>query len=481
MSFKRIWLLWAAGVALAACDEDTASLGIYTETDDIAVSSAEFQASTRTIKADSVLGDNSTCYFGQVTDPETQTRIKAEFLALFHTFENYTLPDYDQMVKNGQGEVEADSVEIRLYYENFYGDPTNAMKMSVYELDTLNVPREDTLYYTDVKLEKYVNPHRTTSLAQKMISPYDYTVPYGTLTSSSYYNNIRIMLPKEYGTFILNKYYENPAYFKDSYSFAHHVCPGFYFRLTDGDGTMFYLNISTLSIYFSYKTDSSEENLVGVSRFAATPEVIQNTRFENNGIDRLLSEAVGNNFTLLKTPAGAYTEVTLPVNEIYRGHENDSINKAEIMFTRYNNTVNSDFALGIPPTLLMVRKKEMYSFFENKKVTDNETSYITTYSAQYNGYTYSNISRLVAYCMNERRNESKASGLSESQWEDANPDWNKVVLIPVNVTSNSYGNQVSITNNLGMNSVRLVGGTDPETKKPVVPIPLQVIYSKFNK
>lgn len=481
MSFKQIWLLLAAGLMGTACDDDTASMGIYTDADNISVSGKDFQASTRTIKADSVLGENTTCYFGQVTDPETKTRIKAEFLAQFHTFENYTLPPYEQMVKNEQGEIEADSVEVRLYYENFYGDSTNVMKMSVYELDTLNVLREDTLYYTDVKLEKYINPNRTEPIAKKMVSPLDFTVPYGTLTSSSYYKNIRVMLPKEYGTFILRKYYENPAFFKDSYNFAHHVCPGFYFKLTDGDGTMFYLNISALSIYFSYKTDDSDKPLTGVSRFAATPEVIQNTRFNNEGIDRLLTETEGNNFTLIKTPAGAFTEVTLPVDEIYQGHENDSINKAEITFTHYNNNVTTRFSLGIPPTLLMVRKQDMYTFFEKKKVADSETSYITTYDGQYNGYTFSNISRLVAYCMNEKRNALKASNLTEAEWTAQNKDWNKVVLIPVNTTTNSYGTLVSVTNNLAMNSIRLVGGTNTETGAPIAPIPLQVVYSKFSK
>ncbi|MCM1107776.1 MAG: DUF4270 domain-containing protein [Clostridium sp.] len=480
MSLNYIWPVLAAGIVLAACDDETASLGIYTDTDDIAVSAADFQASSQTIKVDSVLGENTTCYFGQVTDPETKTRIKAEFVAQFHTFENYTLPSYDLIQKNEAGEIEADSVEIRLYYESFYGDSTNVMKMSVYELDTLNVLREDTVYYTDVKLEKYINPNRTTPLAKKMLAPFDYTVPYGTLTSSSYYKNIRIMLPKEYGTFILKRYYENPAYFKDSYSFAHHVCPGFYFKLTDGDGTMFYLNISTLSVYFSYKEKAdSETTSVGVSRFAATPEVIQNTRFENSGIDRLIEESHRSNFTLLKTPAGAYTEVTLPVDEIYQGHESDSINKAEIAFTRYNNATTNSFALGTPTTLLMVRKQDMFDFFEQNKVVDNETSYVTAYTSQYNNYSFSNISRLVAYCMNEKRNALKNKGMSEADWVKEHPDWNKVVLIPVNLTSTSTSSQVSVSNNLGMNSVRLVGGVDPVTGKPI-PIPLQVIYSKFN-
>ena len=70
-----------------------------------------------------------------MTDPETNMQIKAEFLAQFSTLENYEFPAYDLMVKNEQGEIEADSIEIRLYYEKYYGDENNPMKVDVYELE----------------------------------------------------------------------------------------------------------------------------------------------------------------------------------------------------------------------------------------------------------------------------------------------------------------------------------------------------------
>ena len=64
-----------------------------------------------------------------MTDPETGLQVKAEFLAQFATLENWEFPDYGLMVKNAEGEVEADSIEIRLYYERYYGDGNNPMKV----------------------------------------------------------------------------------------------------------------------------------------------------------------------------------------------------------------------------------------------------------------------------------------------------------------------------------------------------------------
>lgn len=481
MNIKNIWIALPA-LFCAACDDSTSSLGIYDTNDEITSSYSSFDVKTTSIKVDSVLGNSNTCYFGQIVDPETKSQIRAEFLAQFYTLENYTLPQYDIMVKDENGKVKVDSVDIRLYYESYFGDGGNVMKMSVYELDTANVPREDTLYYTDVKLEKYINPLRTEPLAKKMISPLDYTVGSDNLSGSGYYKNIRISLPNEYGQFVLGKYYENPGYFKDSYQFIHHVCPGFYFSLTDGIGSMYYLDIGTFSIYFTYKDKVKVVNdknevilkdtvLVGVSRFAATPEVIQSTRIDNRGIEQLISETKETECTLLKTPAGVYTEVELPIEDIYRGHERDSVNKAELSFTRYNSSLQTDYSLGVPQQLLMVRKSEMYTFFEEKKTVDSNTSFISTFEQQYNRYSYGNISRLIAHCFAEKRTGVEDMGGDEAAWLAENPDWNKVVLIPVTMTSSN--NVTTVTCNMGMNSVRLVG----ENK----PVELNVIYSKFNR
>lgn len=44
--------------------------------------------------------------------------------------------------------------------------------------------------------------------------------------------------------------------------------------------------------------------------------------------------------------------------------------------------------MGIPQYLLMVRKKEMYSFFEENKITDNISSFITSFTSNSNKYTF---------------------------------------------------------------------------------------------
>ena len=103
-------------------------------------------------------------------------------------------------------------------------------------------------------------------------------------------------------------------------------------------------------------------------------------------------------------------------------------------------------------------------------MSDNITSFVATFDSSSNEYTYSNISRLVNYCANEYE-----KGCSEDAgWEEKNPDWNKVILIPVTLTKDTNtGNTVAINHNHGMTSARLRGGEKH-------PIAVSIITSKFN-
>lgn len=469
MKAKCLWIALAATI-WGACDDNTASLGIYEDSDQITSSYTQFQMRTTTIQVDSIPAINGSCYLGQVTDPETQTRVKADFLTQFHTMENYTLPDKDQMRRDANGKVVADSIEVRLYFTDFYGDSTNIMKMNVYELDTLNVIEEGKPYYTNLDLSQFINANRKTPIAQKVFTARDYTEDEGILDGSNYYPNVRVTLPAEYGSFILNKYYENPEYFKNSYEFIHHVCPGFYFNLASGDGTMLYLDVSTMDIYFSYTENDS--TLSGITRFAATGEVIQSNRFDQTGTEELLQASLNSEHTYIKTPAGLYTQLELPVDEIYRNHEADSVSNVKVTMNRYNEFNPTDYALGIPQTLLLVRKQDMQSFFQKKQSVDKITSYTSSFNV--NQYAFPNIARLISYCRQEKVAGMKKTGLSESEWEQQHPDWNKAVLIPVTTSSSSTtSSNAMLSPDMKLNSIRLVGQNQP--------ISINVIYSKFTR
>ena len=472
MKYFSAFMAFAAAMLLVACDDETGTLGISSDDDNITTTTQTFQFTTRSLSIDSIMANSTKCYLGQVYDPETDTQIRAEFMAQFFSFENYKLPADSLLVKT-DGQLLADSVDLRIYFTDYYGTWNNPMKMDIYELDRQNVLREDTTYYSDIDIQAYL-PADAQPLASKTFTPTDYTLSDAQRSASSYNTNVRIRLPQEFGTRILQTAIEHPEYFLNAWEFNHHVFPGFYFHLHSGIGTMLTVDVSSLNIYFKYRDVVKDTIYVGISRFSATPEVIQSTHIQNTGIETLLQTAQP--FTYLKAPAGIITEATLPVDEIFNGHENDSINRARIILTRYNSSSQTGRELGPPQQLLMLRKAELYSFFSNRKVADGRTSYTTAFNSSLNTYTFSNISRLLSFLHNEKQKGMAEEGLTSEQWEQRHPEWNRMAIVPVSITtstnqSSGTTTQVAINHDFSLSSTRIVGGTEP--------LQMEVIYSHY--
>lgn len=473
-------LIALATLLIAGCDDNTSTMGIPSKDEEVFPSYGTFLAYTHSEVMDSVLGNSTSSYLGSIDDPETGTRIRADFAAQFHTFENYSFPKFDLMfpddgVKRTTDSIRCDSVEVRLYFSNYYGAKNAPLKLEVYPLDKNNVLQEEEDYYTDTNLDQFVLPG-SEPIATKVFTTEDYNLADAERNSATHADNVRIMLPDTVGSLIMRAYYDHPEYFKDSYTFIRKVCPGFLFKIRSGNGSMLSVDVSTLNIYFNfYDKVKRDSTCSALARFAATPEVIQSTRFSNDDMQSLVEE---DDCTYLKTPAGIMTVAQLPINEIYQNHETDSVSRAQLTFTRLNNTKPSTQSLGIPQSLLLVRKADATSFFKKRSVADSKTSYTTSYSSTYNTYTFNNICRLISLCRKEKLAGMKAENLTEQEWEQKHPDWNKVVLIPVNISTatDTYGetHQVSVTHDMSMNSIRLQGGAN-------TPIKMQVIYSRFKQ
>ena len=473
-------LIALATLLIAGCDDNTSTMGIPSKDEEVFPSYGTLLAYTHSEAMDSVLGNSTSSYLGSIDDPETGTRIRADFAAQFHTFENYSFPKFDLMfpddgVKRTTDSIRCDSVEVRLYFSNYYGAKNAPLKLEVYPLDKNNVLQEEEDYYTDTDLDQFVLPG-SEPIATKVFTTEDYNLADAERNSATHADNVRIMLPDTVGSLIMRAYYDHPEYFKDSYTFIRKVCPGFLFKIRSGNGSMLSVDVSTLNIYFNfYDKVKRDSTCSALARFAATPEVIQSTRFSNDDMQSLVEE---DDCTYLKTPAGIMTVAQLPINEIYQNHETDSVSRAQLTFTRLNNTKPSTQSLGIPQSLLLVRKADATSFFKKRSVADSKTSYTTSYSSTYNTYTFNNICRLISLCRKEKLAGMKAENLTEQEWEQKHPDWNKVVLIPVSISTatdtDGETHQVSVTHDMSMNSIRLQGG-------PNTPIKMQVIYSRFKQ
>ena len=480
MKVRYLWIMLLA-LAFIGCDDNTGALGedIFPDSDKVSVGANTFSIATNSILVDSVYARTSTAFLGKYTDPDFGS-FEADFLTQFNCTDTFKLRQpYNKIVPN------TIKSNIVFYYshDGFFGDSLNACRLSIYELNKV-LEGGSASYYTDIDPKDYYDVN-SQPLAQKA-----YSVRDPSISDSLWhiiYPYVQVNLPQTLGERIVDLTDTNPEYFKDSETFVEKVFKGIYVKADHGDGTILYIDKVSLIIsadvyvdslgFFPIKRrasgygdqDSINYNM-GLAQFSATKEVVQSNRFLNSGT---LKELVDNrNYTFLKSPAGIFTEATLPIEDVIAQNGADTLNSVKVTFTNYNtiSETNKPYKMPLPGTVLMVRKKDMHTFFEKNQLPDNITSF--TASNSKNQYVFNNINRLVTTCINE-----KTDGISKDpDWIRKNPDWDKIVLIPVTLTQNTSSTSVvtvAVRHDLKMTSARLEGGLDGPK------LDMEVIYSKL--
>ena len=488
---RLLTVLVIAALTFAACDDTTEGIGgsITNKIDNINISNSTFNVTTKSIVADSVLSRNNTGLIGKMKDPETGNYVKGDYMTQLSVLPTFSVDTLDYIKQANKGSIEADSCYLLVSYNASYGDTIAPMKVTAYEMT--KPMSENKEYYSnyDAFKEGWVRESN-----EHWSSNYN-------LSNTSDVKNFKIYLNKEYkkdgktyknyGSYILQTYEKHPEYFKTNFKFLHNVCPGFYIKNVGGTGNMAKIWNTELIFYWTrHKTIKAKDGVtdstavsIGYNRFDGTEEVLQLNKIEND-TENLKKLASQKDWTYLKSPAGIFTEVTLPIDDIMKGHEKDTLNTATISFPRLNNKdEDNPYNFATPSTILMVQKDSLQSFFEKSKLADNRTSYTASYSSTgtyKNAYTFQNIANLVSAMY---KNKGKGE------------NWNKVVLVPVNVitTTQGYTTVISkINHDMSLASTRLIVGTDDpdkdyttdkKTGKKVAsgPIRIKVIYSKFKE
>ena len=487
---RLLTVLVIAALTFAACDDTTEGIGgsITNKIDNINISDSAFNVTTKSIVADSVLSRNNTGLIGKMKDPETGNYVKGDYMTQLSVLPTFSVDTLDYIKQANNGSIEADSCYLLVSYNASYGDTIAPMKVTAYEMT--KPMAEDKEYYSNYDAfkdkEGWVSENN-----QHWSSNYN-------LSNTSDVKNFKIYLNKEYkkdgktyknyGSYILQTYEKHPEYFKTNFKFLHNVCPGFYIKNVGGTGNMAKIWNTELIFYWTrHKTINKDSTAVsiGYNRFDGTEEVLQLNKIENDTENlKKLASKDQEKCTYLKSPAGIFTEVTLPIEDIMKGHEKDTLNTATISFPRLNNeNEDNPYNFATPSTILMVQKDSLKSFFEKSKLADSRTSYTASYSSTgtyKNAYTFQNIANLVSAMY---KNKGKGE------------NWNKVVLVPVNVitTTQGYTTVISkINHDMSLASTRLIVGTDDpdkdyttdkKTGKKVAsgPIRIKVIYSKFKE
>ena len=488
MKVKYLWVMMIT-LSFFGCDDSTGSLGLgmLPDQDKITTIDKTYDVTTNSILSDAVYARTDTAYLGKYSDSKFGD-YNASFMSQLNCLDSLKFPEvYDPIKKTGEM-VEDQTIEtqLTLLYSKYFGDPFSPIHVNVFKLNK-DIQESNEIHYTNIDVDNYVDRSDIKArLGDVTFSAADLGTDDEIKNSEDYYPSIVIPIRKEVGDDILRKNRTNPEYFYNNKAFIKNVFEGLYLEADQGNGSIAYVEQVVLSVKFRVYVLDEENNIrqthdkkdstvVGVMNFANTKEVFQLNRLITSPESVLEELAEEKNNTYIKSPAGIFTEVKLPIEDIMNDDEikNDTIHSIKLKFETYLNDDNGYFTMNKPEKLLMIRKSEMTSFFEESKIPDNITSFIADLSKETGQYIYPNVSRLVNYLSAEKTN-AKEGELAE--------DWDKMVLIPVTteqrIESDYYGNRkvviVKVRHNLKPEYARFLGGPDGDKLK------MSAIFTSFN-
>ena len=532
-------LIALLAITFWGCDDNTAGLGLgmFPGSDqNINGKLSTFDVTTESVHAGKIYAMTNVGYVGKFTD-ETFGTYQAGFLAELNCPTGMTFPEvYDGTALDSKGKAtrvmvgddneynkdvtfirddknniigNIHTIELYLWYSSYFGDSLTACRLSVYELggEGKKELNADNAYYTDINPEEYYNSQNI--LGTKAYTAVDLSVKDSIRNLSTYVPSVHVSFKNEaairIGTEIIKKSRElgvnldNKA-FKD-------IFKGIYIKSDYGDGTVLYIDQAQMNVvYKCYAVDTLEGTILpkqvvkegeskdstyyGYRTFATTREVIQANQLENDKV--AIQNCINNpEWTYLKSPAGIFTQLTLPVSQIAEKLQGDTLNAVKLGIPIYNETSDKKFGMSTPKNVLLIRKKYKDSFFKDNQLSDGITSSLFNPTTSFTQYTFNNITQMINDCLADGEREeaekklknggtitlqiTNSEGETDTQvvhdieeWEKYS-DWNKFILIPVLVTtdassSNSYygssSNVISIQHDLKPGYARLKGGTN---------------------
>lgn len=520
-------LLALLAITFWGCDDNTAGLGLnmFTGSDqNINGKLSTFDVTTESVRAGEIYAKTNVGYVGKFTD-ETFGTYQAGFLAQLNCSQGVTFPEaFSGNAEKGTGKMMTDlsnlpdgvsgyttitnekgdtigncQINIYLMYDSYFGDSLTACRLSMYVLDKKNDNKywseDPNAYYTNIDPAKYYDA--TSLLGSKSYTAVDLSISDSIRNLSSYTPFIRITLDREKTQELGRKLLEGGRT-EELHEKFQRIFPGVYVKSDYGDGTILYAKSIQMDVAFlEHATDSVTGGLLQTSAkkdsvmyairsFTSTREVIQANQLENDTekIQECINEAKG---TYLKSPAGIFTQLTLPVSQIKEKLQGDTLNAVKLGIPIYNENSDKKFGMPTPRNVLLIRKKYVDSFFKNNQLSDGITSSLfTPTSSTLTQYTFNNITQMINDCLADgEREKAEKSGFpmtlkiinsegkeeertvtSMEEWEKYS-DWNKFILIPVLVTTDTsssgyYGssnNVISIQHDLKPGYARLKGGT----------------------
>ncbi len=523
-------LIALLAITFWGCDDNTAGLGLemFPGSDqNINGKLSTFDVTTESVHAGKIYAMSNVGYVGKFTD-ETFGTYQAGFLAQLNCPQGMIFPEaFSGTTASGKGKMMTNfdnvadgvsgnytiikdkngkpigncQINIYLWYDSYFGDSLTACRLSMYVLDKKKGNKywseDPDAHYTNIDPTEYYDS-TTSLLGSKSYTAVDLSISDSIRNLSTYTPYIRITLDQTKTQDLGLKLLEGGRT-EDLYKKFQSIFPGVYVKSDYGDGTILYASSIQMDVAFLehardsitgglLHTSAGKDSVIYTGRsFTSTREIIQANRLEND--TEKIQECINDpKCTYLKSPAGIFTQLTLPVSQIAEKLQGDTLNAVKLGIPIYNETSDKKFGMSTPKNVLLIRKKYKDSFFKKNKLSDGITSSLfSPTTTGFTQYTFNNITQMINDCLKDGEREKAEKNLPMTlkitnslgeekdqvvttieEWEKYS-DWNKFILIPVLVTTDSsssnnyYGssnNVISIQHDLKPGYARLKGGTN---------------------
>jgi hypothetical protein len=416
MKTKLFFLSFLAAFIYLSCEDSTISeigTSIMPDEDKIVVYDTTISIALKTVKTDSIYAKTINGALGEYYDPTFGT-LNAGFACQFYPSINFndSVRFLTDMV---DGKI--DSVFLDVYY-TYMGDSLAPMELTVYPI---NKPLEKN-YYTNV------NPDEFADMSHPVIR-YPYTTKSQNFPGYNY-GMLSVVMPVEWGQKYVDAMkasFVQPGNSVLKYSLADftNMFPGLYLKSTFGSGCMLFVNNTAIDAYtqivIQYRTKEPGQSYLGgdsirkrYAYWAVTKEVIQTNSYKNTNIDYLFRN---DSTVYVKSPAGVFTELTIPIPEIVQKIGKKQFSSVKLSLSAYprnewNYSLNfpglggyQQVSSGVAYNLLLIPPDSTKNFFEQQRVANNVTAYMTTFAATNYTYNFNNISSLIRHAIEHKPNE----------------------------------------------------------------------------
>ena len=409
---------------LISCDDsiDRVGMGIQPEGDQILAYGDSLSISGTTIKDPVLYAKTIYGLLGNFYDP-SYGQLKAGYICQFYPAQGFGDQDRINSVDAFTG-GKIDSVQLKILYTAYVGDSLSPMEVSVYPV----TKALEENYYTPLRPADYCD--LDSILGKKVYTAYDLNISDSLHQANLLNGNYKVVsvpLSRELGQTFYDEYKEclkdpdrkNP--FKTPEAMAEFF-PGLYVRSTLGSGCLLQVEKTDVFIYYSWTQQVEDttnqvngfrtDTLISVAVLDVTKEIIQLNEYVGSH-DEQLWEVSDVEKMYIKTPAGIFAQISIPMGELKSKIGNRKFSSVRLSIQaevaddwKYTWTFPGTGAANslsmAQSKMLLIEPDSISSFFEKQKVADGRTCYFTTFEPSTYSYTFSNIANVIQYALDHQ-------------------------------------------------------------------------------